>query len=321
MSGPLCIHGNFSACAKCEALDIPEVEELEQGYRARIAELEELADDGLVNGLSHELIQARARIAELEARMADEQSEHAKTNDLLRQITGSLAHCVNERDAAKALAKEWEAKAMDAANHPVVQVLLQERDAAKAEAERLTVQVSQWVDACTVGTFPDSAAQGTGFWGRMAAKLTKERNAARAGEARAWKCVEALRRRIHAVEQHNQLFERCESGWCNPSETRTFADCDDPAGIYAASAHPALDWLAQVKREAAAEAWKTAITLAHGCHDYGGGHTGDKYEAFQHGIDTVIRVLEAKRDGDDGYQMKVVESVGAAALRAGKVQG
>lgn len=78
--------------------------------------------------------------------------------------------------------------------------------------------------------------------------------------------------------------------------------------------------LAQQRREAAAEVWEQVVTLAHGCHDYGGGHTGDKYEAFQHGIDTVIRVLEAKRDGDDSLQIKVAESVGAAALRAGKVQ-
>jgi hypothetical protein len=83
----------------------------------------------------------------------------------------------------------------------------------------------------------------------------------------------------------------------------------------------ALDWLARQRAEAAAEVWKTAIMLACGCHDYGGGHFGEKYQAFQHGIDTVISVLEAKRDGDDSLQIKVVEHVGAAALRARKEVG
>jgi hypothetical protein len=28
-----------------------------------------------------------------------------------------------------------------------------------------------------------------------------------------------LRKRIHFLEKHNQFFERCESGWCNPSNS------------------------------------------------------------------------------------------------------
>jgi hypothetical protein len=26
-----------------------------------------------------------------------------------------------------------------------------------------------------------------------------------------------LRRRIHSIEKHNQVFDRCESAWCHPS--------------------------------------------------------------------------------------------------------
>lgn len=29
--------------------------------------------------------------------------------------------------------------------------------------------------------------------------------------------IAELRRRIHFVEKHNQIFERCESAWCHPS--------------------------------------------------------------------------------------------------------
>lgn len=28
--------------------------------------------------------------------------------------------------------------------------------------------------------------------------------------------IRGLRRRVHLLEGHNQHFERCESGWCNP---------------------------------------------------------------------------------------------------------
>lgn len=36
-----------------------------------------------------------------------------------------------------------------------------------------------------------------------------------------------LRRRIHILEGHNQNFERCESGWCNPCDCGNIGD--DPA--------------------------------------------------------------------------------------------
>lgn len=52
------------------------------------------------------------------------------------------------------------------------------------------------------------------------------------------------------------------------------------------------------------------IAIARGCHDYSGGHSGDKLEAFLHGIDTVVNVLSAP-DGD--MQAKVVEAIAAAS--------
>ena len=60
--------------------------------------------------------------------------------------------------------------------------------------------------------------------------------------------------------------------------------------------------------------WNRAVKLAQGCHDYGGGYRGHEYEAFQHGISTVVCVLEKKRDGDGSYQMRMVEAIGADAL-------
>lgn len=45
--------------------------------------------------------------------------------------------------------------------------------------------------------------------------------------------IRGLRRRVHQLDQHNQHFERCESGWCNPSETLSKYGADiytcDPA--------------------------------------------------------------------------------------------
>jgi len=39
--------------------------------------------------------------------------------------------------------------------------------------------------------------------------------------------MKGLRKRIHQLEGHNQWFERCESGWCNPSPS-----CNPALGIY-----------------------------------------------------------------------------------------
>lgn len=62
-----------------------------------------------------------------------------------------------------------------------------------------------------------------------------------------------------------------------------------------------------------------AIRLARGSTDYGGGHRGEQLEAFQHGIATVVTVLERAAanlaDGrDDDYLLRVVEGIGAGLL-------
>ncbi len=56
-----------------------------------------------------------------------------------------------------------------------------------------------------------------------------------------------------------------------------------------------------------------AVILAKGCHDYGGGHHEPKeIQAYHHGIDTVIRVLEEAKinAGEWDMQLKTVYSVG-----------
>lgn len=63
-----------------------------------------------------------------------------------------------------------------------------------------------------------------------------------------------------------------------------------------------------------------AITLAKGCSDYGGGHmTAATRNAFQHGIQTVVNVLEgvAAKGGLDS-QSSAVMRVGAE-IEAGEV--
>lgn len=55
-----------------------------------------------------------------------------------------------------------------------------------------------------------------------------------------------------------------------------------------------------------------ALCLARGCSDYGGGHYGDAYEAFQHGIQTVVNVLvAAQKNGLSEYQIAVVHAIGS----------
>ena len=55
------------------------------------------------------------------------------------------------------------------------------------------------------------------------------------------------------------------------------------------------------------------LNVARGCHDYGGGYSSPTvYDAFHHGIQTVINALEAaaKNDASD-LQVNVLESIGA----------
>lgn len=55
------------------------------------------------------------------------------------------------------------------------------------------------------------------------------------------------------------------------------------------------------------------LSVARGCTDYGGGHHGECHAAFQHGIATVVNVLEKRLAGDDDYQMRVLKAIGSRA--------
>ena len=57
---------------------------------------------------------------------------------------------------------------------------------------------------------------------------------------------------------------------------------------------------------------ETILAAARGCHDYGGGFSGNEYEAFQHGIGTVVRVLEILlSDKEPDLQMKTLITIGS----------
>lgn len=70
------------------------------------------------------------------------------------------------------------------------------------------------------------------------------------------------------------------------------------------------------RREIEAGALRRAHAAALGCHDYNGGLFGEEGRAFHDGIGTVANVLEAIIDGDTSHQVRVVEAIGAAALRS-----
>lgn len=76
-------------------------------------------------------------------------------------------------------------------------------------------------------------------------------------------------------------------------------------------AYEELDGELSVRERAAMD---RAVNIATGCHDYGGGHSGAAYAAFQHGISTVVNVLTAALDRDpNDTQLNAVEAIGAAA--------
>ena len=137
-----------------------------------------------------------------------------------------------------------------------------ERDSLKVEAERLLV--SKYFTRCREGAFDHCS--GCATWGddgqgnvggkpvhppcscgaswNWAKKMEAERDAAKAGEARA---VEALKRIAEDADSH--LNDNVLIG--NPTRWRlkTIRACAEDA-----ISQPALDWLAQQRREAAAEA-------------------------------------------------------------------
>lgn len=59
--------------------------------------------------------------------------------------------------------------------------------------------------------------------------------------------------------------------------------------------------------------FEDALQISRGCKDYGGGYRdGEHYEAFQHGIETVIRVLSfAKTSGIKDSQIATLYAIGA----------
>lgn len=69
-----------------------------------------------------------------------------------------------------------------------------------------------------------------------------------------------------------------------------------------------------------AKTWERVMALARGCHDYSGGHDGMEAGAFHHGIDTVVGVLTAAAEGEDSYQLRVVEAVGRQEAMAARIE-
>lgn len=64
------------------------------------------------------------------------------------------------------------------------------------------------------------------------------------------------------------------------------------------------------------------LNVARGCHDYGGGYRESRErEIFHHGIQTVIKALEAAEAGPDRFQVRVLESIGAAVAEAVTQEG
>lgn len=61
------------------------------------------------------------------------------------------------------------------------------------------------------------------------------------------------------------------------------------------------------------------LAIARGCHDYGGGYREPReIEIYHHGIQTVVRALEAAAEDPDRLQVRVLESIGRSALSRAK---
>lgn len=159
-------------------------------------------------------------------------------------------------DAAQASAKEWERKAMDVESHPVVVALIAERDKAVKKAddlfheceEVLTAYGDPEEDEAFAQVVEKIAKNGDEGWGR-AGELQQALTAAQSGEARA---VEALA----DIANEGRMWHDDDCSWAGIENKCTcgYRKAAQQIAMILAEAQPALDWLAQQRAEAAAEA-------------------------------------------------------------------
>jgi hypothetical protein len=88
----------------------------------------------------------------------------------------------------------------------------------------------------------------------------------------------------------------------------------EPGRIEACTAGVSIEPLG----DAARPTFQDAISLAEGCHDYSGGHSGTEGEAWHGAIDTVVAVLKRAAVGPWDSQTRAVFGVGSEA-QAGEV--
>ena len=201
-----------------------------------------------------------------------------------------LAAVEAERDAQSALADQAVnllAKMNNAYGSLIIDLaaVMNERDAAQAEAARIDTQLQ----ASLLRHRKDNRELGSLLETERCkvTELTAERDAARAGEARA---VEALKAVITASAE---LAEECDEDTWKVDETRmrNLHDVLDKYEPMIEENPPALSWLAQQRREAAVEALEKLVTDLR----------QDPWGTTLHDVDSLRKVLCAR----------------AAALRAG----
>jgi hypothetical protein len=206
---------------------------------------------------------------------------------------------IAELEAASAKDREWVGRALDKQKEYLeqCQTLIAERDAAKAEAEAVIKRFGDPEEAETLMQVVESVWEnGDQGWG-WAGRLQDDLAIARAGESRA---VEALKR----IEQ--QLEWVIDNGDTYQASALIEFVSRIRDNYFSISAQPALDWLAQVKREAAAEACNKAA---------------EHCETTELLMPVPLPGTTLKQHGAAVCMAMAAElRLEAAALRAGKVQ-
>jgi len=130
--------------------------------------------------------------------------------------------------------------------------------AAKKHAEYQDKEIRQWANVCYVGTWPlsEDDTKNTGFYGRMAAKMTAERNAATARAEKAEAERDTLAARVAELEGAGKaLVERWDTPtWKDVQHTGQFIDA-----LRLALARTPAQSLASCKAAALREAAKECI--------------------------------------------------------------
>jgi len=280
----------------------------------------------LMGAITSELERWRERVAGLEAALKAlvEQLEEVHADKRYQSvwqmfyIHGGVYQgpsYANELKQAEA-ALSGGTSALDAVVAEATRKAEEERDALAAALERMATEFQRVIDEVAEKENGQSANVRECFdWGEqyLSARDARIRAEGAAEATRKYEDEKSVR-----LKYQDATYAACNALDLCLEERYTQADAESIKAAFQRLNEKRRVREDAVRAEGKREGLEEAYTISRGCHDYGGGYVGEKYDAYHHGMDTVGRVIQERLKGADDLQMRVVLSVGEAA-QAGEV--